>query len=76
MVDARNRIRVYEGERLVELLCIHLVENPISGGQVNGGTLRPIDSQWLPEADVVLGKVVFLECDEEKMLALANHHRP
>ena len=62
VVCARQRIRVYEGDRLVDELCLHLVE--LAGR---------IDNGWLPEADVVLGKVLLLEHDEERVLRTANH---
>ena len=61
VVDAHNRIKVYEQEKLVDTLCLHLVENCLH------------DSQWLPPADVVLAKVFLLENDEARVLAVANH---
>ena len=63
-VDARNRIKVFEGDKLVDELCIHLVDSD----QIRH------DSNWLPEADVVLAKVFLLENDEERVLRVANHN--
>ena len=62
VVDAYSRIKVYEGERLVDQLCVNLVD----GGMV--------DSFWLPAPDVVLGKVWLLEHVEDRVLAVANHN--
>lgn len=63
IVDARNRIKVFEGERLVDELCVHLI---CEHAEDTGG--------GLPEADVVLGKIWLLLNDEERLLATANHN--
>ena len=58
-----GKIKVYENDKLVDELCVHLViEDGLS-----------YDS-WLPEADVILGKVFLLENDEERLLQVANHN--
>lgn len=64
VVDGHNRIKVYDGDRLVDELCVQLVE-PDSLNH---------DSYWLPEPDVVLGKVLLIENDEERVLKVANHN--
>ena len=63
VVSPTGKIKVYEGEQLVDELCAGLVDP--SGAR---------DSNWLPEPDVVLGKVWLLENDEERLLATANHN--
>ena len=65
VVDAHNRIKVYEQGKLVDTLCLHLVESSLLGVWH--------DSQWLPPADVVLAKVWLLENAEGRVLAVANH---
>jgi len=65
VVDAHSRIKVYEADKLVDELCVHLVD-PLSLAN---------DSRWLPEPDVVLGKVWLIENDEERLLRVANHNR-
>jgi len=64
IVDGKNMIDVYEGNERVDRLCLHLID----GCQH--------DSQWLPEADVVVGKALLLQLDEERVLSVANHNRP
>ena len=60
-VNAFDEIKIYEDGKVIDRLCVHLLN----------GYKR--DSYWLPEADVVLGKIFLLENDEERLLSVANH---
>jgi hypothetical protein len=63
-IDARNTIEVRENGKLVDRLCIHLVD----------AEQYRHDSQWLPDADVVVGKAMLVLSDEKRLLATANHN--
>lgn len=65
VVAPSGMIKVYAGERLVDELCVHLVDKRQYGQQ---------DRQWLPDADIVCGKAIRLLHDEEAFLAVAHHN--
>ena len=60
-VNAFGGIKIYEDGKVIDILCVQLL---------NG---YKKDSHWLPEADVVLGKIFLLENDEARLLSVANH---
>jgi hypothetical protein len=70
VVRPSGMIEVLEGGRVVDKLCVHLVDRVDD----NGWRGYRMDGGWLPPADVVFGKVLLLELDEERLLRTANHN--
>jgi len=68
VIAAGKMVQVYDGNKLVDEMCVHLVNE-------KNNSYAQSDRSWLPDADIVVGKALRLVNDEEAFLAVANHHR-